>query len=80
MPKDTDSESFIDNLTAGFGDAVADIRHKVVEEPWYGRETTTDSPYAEQGLPKTFEEYVEQNESPQSEQTQDKGQEQQLER
>ena len=26
-----------DEFTKGFGDAVADIREKVVEEPWYGR-------------------------------------------
>ena len=38
------------------------------------------SPYAEQGLPKTFEEYIGQCESPPPEKTQDKGQEQELER
>lgn len=26
-----------DQLIAGAGDAVADIREKLVEEPWYGR-------------------------------------------
>jgi hypothetical protein len=31
------NESFFDKLTKGLGDAVADIREKVVEEPWYGR-------------------------------------------
>lgn len=78
MPTNSNSESLFDTIAAGVGDAVADIRHKVVEEPWYGRETTTDSPYAEQGLPKTFEEYIGQCESPPPEKTQDK--EQDLER
>lgn len=31
-----------DQLIAGAGDAVADIREKLVEEPWYGR--TLDGP------------------------------------
>lgn len=31
-----------DQLIAGAGDAVADIRQKLVEEPWYGR--TLDVP------------------------------------
>lgn len=26
-----------DQLIAGTGDAIADIREKLVEEPWYGR-------------------------------------------
>lgn len=29
--------SFYDKLFKGLGDAVADIREKVVEEPWFGR-------------------------------------------
>ena len=32
--------SLWDEMTQGFADAVDDIRHKVVEEPWYGREVT----------------------------------------
>lgn len=32
--------SFWDEMTKGFVNAVDDIRHKVVEEPWYGREVT----------------------------------------
>lgn len=31
------NESVFDKLTKALGDAVADIREKVVEEPWYGR-------------------------------------------
>jgi hypothetical protein len=30
-------ESFFDQLSKGIADAVADIREKAVEEPWYGR-------------------------------------------
>lgn len=32
--------SFWDELTQGIANAADDIRHKVVEEPWYGREVT----------------------------------------
>jgi hypothetical protein len=31
------NESFFDKFAKGLGDAVADIREKVVEEGWYGR-------------------------------------------
>ena len=34
--------SFWDEMTKGFVNAVDDIRHKVVEEPWYGREVTSN--------------------------------------
>lgn len=42
-------QSFLDEFTKGFGDAIADIREKVVEEPWFGRavterEVTQDAP------------------------------------
>ena len=30
-------QSIFDQFAKGLGDAVADIREKVVEEPWYGR-------------------------------------------
>jgi hypothetical protein len=33
-------ESFFDQLSKGFADAVTDIRLKVVEEPMYGRAVT----------------------------------------
>jgi len=33
-------QSIFDQLAKGFGDAVADIRQRVVEEPWYGRVVT----------------------------------------
>jgi hypothetical protein len=36
MPK----QSFFDEFTKGLGDAVADIRQKVVEEPYFGRAVT----------------------------------------
>lgn len=29
--------SLLDEFLRGFGDAVADIREKVINEPWYGR-------------------------------------------
>ena len=32
--------SFWDELAQGIANAADDIRHKVVEEPWYGREVT----------------------------------------
>jgi len=32
--------NFMDELAKGFGDAVTDIRQKVVEEPWFGRAVT----------------------------------------
>lgn len=35
-----DQEKFSDQVARGVASAVDDIRHKVVEEPWYGRETT----------------------------------------
>lgn len=31
---------FSDELWKGLGDAMSDIRHKAVEEPWFGREVT----------------------------------------
>jgi hypothetical protein len=31
------NRSVFDELLKGLGDAVTDIREKVVEEPWYGR-------------------------------------------
>lgn len=41
-----------DSLLRGFGEAVADIRHKVVEEGWFGRQvtdTTVSAAPADQG-------------------------------
>ena len=29
--------SVFDKISKGFADAIADVREKVVEEPWYGR-------------------------------------------
>ena len=31
------NESVFDRLTKGLGDAIADIREKVIEEGWFGR-------------------------------------------
>jgi hypothetical protein len=33
-------QSFFDEFTQGLGDAIADIRQKVVEEPYFGRAVT----------------------------------------
>jgi hypothetical protein len=33
-------QSFYDQLTKGLGNAIADLREKVVEEPWFGRTVT----------------------------------------
>ena len=32
--------SFFDQLLKGVGDALVDVREKVVEEPWFGRAVT----------------------------------------
>lgn len=37
MPRE---QSFFEQLSHGIADAVADIREKVVEEPWFGRVVT----------------------------------------
>ena len=37
-----------DQLIAGAGDAITDIRQKLVEEPWYGR--TLDGPMSGRAL------------------------------
>jgi hypothetical protein len=34
------NQSLWEEFSRGFGDAIADIREKVVEEPWYGRVVT----------------------------------------
>ncbi len=36
------SRGFWDALFAGIGNAIADIRHKVVEEGWFGRPVTRE--------------------------------------
>jgi hypothetical protein len=33
-------KGFVDSIVAGIAAAVEDIRHKVVEEPWFGRAVT----------------------------------------
>jgi hypothetical protein len=37
---DEQSPTLWEQFSKGFADAVADIREKVVEEPWYGRVVT----------------------------------------
>ena len=52
------NQSVFDKLAKGFGDAVADIREKVVEEPWYGRvldEPMTAWPQAREAQPEAGE-------------------------
>ena len=41
-------EGFLDELYRGLGNAVSDIREKVVEEPWYGRVVNERQPEAPQ--------------------------------
>ncbi len=45
--------SLLDEFLRGFGDAVADIRQKVVEEPWFGRAVTTGPERAPEPQPET---------------------------
>ena len=80
MPKDPSSQSFTDTLIAGFGDAVADIRHKLVKSRGMVVKPPPTAPMPNRDCLKPFEEYVGQNENPSPEQVQDKGQEQDLER
>jgi hypothetical protein len=40
----SDKPSFFEALRTIAAEAMQDIRHKVVEEPWFGRETTKDAP------------------------------------
>ena len=42
------NEGFLDELYKGLGNAVSDIREKVVEEPWYGRVVNERQPEAPQ--------------------------------
>lgn len=37
----------LDWIARGIANVAADIRHKVVEEPWFGREVTPDTPQIE---------------------------------
>lgn len=38
------NQNFMDELYKGLGDAITDIRQKVVEEPMYGRAVTEREP------------------------------------
>lgn len=61
MADDDKIGGILDTIISGIGEAVTDIRHKVVEEGYFGRQVTADepakSPYVAQGLPATYEEY-----------------------
>jgi len=50
------NESVFDKLAKGLGDAVADIREKVVEEAWFGRVVNErDGPQAQPAWPQARE-------------------------
>jgi len=77
---DTKEGGVIDSIVKGIGDAVTDIRHKVVEEGMWGRQVTPDaqpevSPYAAEGMPATFGELRASKDvaPPEQAQEQDKG-------
>jgi hypothetical protein len=42
------NENFLDELYKGLGNAITDIRQKVVEEPMWGRAVTEQEPQAPQ--------------------------------
>lgn len=74
----------LDSIIKGIGEAVTDIRHKVVEEGYFGRQVTPDiqpevSPYVEQGLPASFEEYRASKDTLQKDQTQTQNKDQEKE-
>lgn len=50
-----DRERFSDQVARGVAGAVDDIRHKVIEEPWYGRETTGSIELANQSADRATE-------------------------
>jgi hypothetical protein len=58
MPEKTPSLS--ESILSGLSDAITDIRHKVVEEGYFGRvvtDTPAKCPYVNEGLPPSFEDY-----------------------
>ncbi len=68
--------SLIDSIIDGIGDAVADVRDKVILEPFFGdiarsngadHHPRRESPYAAHGLPASFAEYREMQDTPQKE-------------
>lgn len=75
MAENDKSGGILDTIISGIGEAVTDIRHKVVEEGYFGRQVTADesakSPYSEQGLPATYEEFRASKDGQQKEQTQE---------
>ena len=40
---DPNKPTFFEDLCSLAAEAIQDIRHKAVEEPWFGRETTKDA-------------------------------------
>ena len=78
MPEKTPSLS--ESILSAIGDAITDIRHKVVEEGYFGRvvtDTPAKSPYVDQGLPASFEDYRASRDAKEPDQTQqqDRGRE-----
>jgi hypothetical protein len=69
------NESFLDELYKGLGNAITDIRQKVVEEPMYGRAVTEQEQQAPQ-WPEAKEQSWQEREAPE----QKKEQAQELER
>ena len=57
------NESFLDELYKGLGNAITDIRQKVVEEPMYGRVVTEQEPQARQ-WPEAKEQSWQEREAP----------------
>ena len=53
--------NLFEQFIAEFGNAVTDVREKVVEEPWFGR-TVTDTPPVQAGndTPSAFQEFAQQ--------------------
>lgn len=41
-------KSLLDEIVSGFANAVEDVRHKVVEEGWFGRQVTPHSGHGDQ--------------------------------
>jgi hypothetical protein len=56
-------EKFLDELFKGLGNAITDIRQKVVEEPMYGRAVTDQEPQAPQ-WPEAKEQSWQEREAP----------------
>jgi hypothetical protein len=58
------SESFLDEILSGFGNAVDDIRTKVLEEPYFGRAVTDGQPEVNLQVPEAYEQMAPEVEAP----------------